>query len=89
MSNQRIRGILSVSLVILDAAMVAVAFILAYQLRSAIPWPNELANQIELDAYSGLIAAQIAGVVVLMFIYRQYYIPRAISRVDQFYSILA
>lgn len=89
MSNQRIRGILSISLVILDVAMVAVAFILAYQLRSTIPWPNELANQVALSAYSGLIAAQVVGVVILMFIYRQYYIPRAISRVDQFYSIFA
>ncbi|MGB3716376.1 MAG: undecaprenyl-phosphate glucose phosphotransferase [Candidatus Promineifilaceae bacterium] len=89
MTNQRIRGILSITLVILDATMVAVAFILAYQLRATIPWPNELANQAPLSAYSGLIVAQVAGVVILMFIYRQYYIPRAISRVDQFYSIFA
>jgi exopolysaccharide biosynthesis polyprenyl glycosylphosphotransferase len=89
MSNQRIRGLYSFSLVVLDAAMVAVAFILAYQLRSTIPWPNELENQAALSTYSGLIAAQIAGVLILMFIYRQYYIPRAVSRVDQFYSIFA
>ncbi len=89
MTNQRIRGIFSITLVILDATMVAVAFILAYQLRATIPWPNELANQAPLSAYSGLITAQVVGVVILMFIYRQYYIPRAISRVDQFYSIFA
>lgn len=89
MTNQRIRGILSITLVILDATMVAVAFVLAYQLRATIPWPNELASQAPLSAYSGLIAAQVVGVVILMFIYRQYYIPRAISRVDQFYSIFA
>jgi exopolysaccharide biosynthesis polyprenyl glycosylphosphotransferase len=89
MTNQRIRGILSITLVLLDVTMVAVAFILAYQLRSTIPWPNELANQAPLSAYSGLITAQVVGVVILMFIYRQYYIPRAISRVDQFYAIFA
>jgi exopolysaccharide biosynthesis polyprenyl glycosylphosphotransferase len=89
MSTQRIRGLYSISLVFLDATMVAVAFILAYQLRAAIPWPNELANRVPLVDYSGLIAAQIIGVVILMFMYRQYYIPRAISRVDQFYSIFA
>ncbi len=89
MSNQRIRGLYSFSLVVLDAVMVAVAFILAYQLRATIPWPNELENQAALSTYSGLIAAQIAGVLILMFIYRQYYIPRAVSRVDQFYSIFA
>ena len=59
MSNQRIRGLYSFSLVVLDAAMVAVAFILAYQLRATIPWPNELENQAALSTYSGLIAAQI------------------------------
>jgi exopolysaccharide biosynthesis polyprenyl glycosylphosphotransferase len=89
MTNQRIRGIFSITLVILDAIMVAVAFILAYQLRATIPWPNELANQAPLSAYSGLVTAQVVGVVILMFIYKQYYIPRAISRVDQFYSIFA
>jgi len=89
MSNQRIRGLYSFSLVVLDATMVAVAFILAYQMRATIPWPNELENQAALSTYSGLIAAQIAGVLILMFIYRQYYIPRAVSRVDQFYSIFA
>ena len=89
MSNQRIRGLLSVSLVILDITMLAVAFILSYQIRSVIPWPNELTNQMPLSAYSGLMVAQIVAVVILMFIYNQYYIPRAISRVDQFYSIFA
>ncbi len=89
MTNQRLRPIYSISLVVLDAIMIVSAFLLAYQLRVAIPWPAELTSQIPLNSYSGLILAQVVGVITAMFFYRLYYLPRAVSRVDQFYSVLA
>ncbi len=89
MPTQKLRPIYSISLVVLDAIMIVSAFILAYQLRLAIPWPAELATQIPLTSYSGLILAQIVGVISAMFFYGLYYLPRAVSRVDQFYSVLA
>jgi exopolysaccharide biosynthesis polyprenyl glycosylphosphotransferase len=69
--------------------MIVSAFLLAYQLRVTIPWPSELTSQIPLNSYSGLILAQVVGVITAMFFYRLYYLPRAVSRVDQFYSVLA
>jgi exopolysaccharide biosynthesis polyprenyl glycosylphosphotransferase len=69
--------------------MVVVAFILAYQLRARIPWPAPLANVIPLVRYTGLIVAQIFGVLAALFFFRQYNLRRAISRVDQFYSVFA
>lgn len=89
MPTQRLRPIYSISLVLLDAIMIISAFVLAYRLRIAIPWPAELASQIPLANYSGLIAAQVLGVTIAMFFYGLYYLPRAVSRVDQFYSVLA
>lgn len=89
MSTQKVRTIYSLSLVLLDALMVAVAFVLAYQLRSLIPWPAQLANPSPISGYTGLLLAQIAGVLTALFFYRQYYLPRAVSRVDQFYSVFA
>ena len=89
MSSEKIRPIYSVTLVILDAMMVAAAFVLAYRLRTLIPWPAELVNEIPLSRYAGLMLIQIFGVIVALAFYRQYYLPRAASRVDQFYSVFA
>ncbi len=89
MSTQRIRTIYTVSLVLLDAFLVAVAFVLAFQLRTAIDWPEPLANTVALTAYTGLLLVQVVSTVVALFFYRQYYIPRAVSRVDQFYYVFA
>jgi hypothetical protein len=55
MNNQKIRTTYTISLVILDALLIAVAFILAYQLRRIIPWPEELVNPSPIASYAGLI----------------------------------
>lgn len=89
MSSERIRPIFSITLLILDAMMVIVAFFLAYRLRAIIPWPAELANEIPLSRYVGLMSAQIFGVLIALAFYGQYYLPRAVSRVDQFYAVFA
>jgi exopolysaccharide biosynthesis polyprenyl glycosylphosphotransferase len=89
MTTQKLRTVYSLTLVLLDALMVAVAFVLAYELRTLIPWPGALANDIPLNRYIGLLAVQVSAVVTTLFFYRQYYLPRAVSRVDQFYSVFA
>lgn len=89
MSTQRVRTIYTVSLVILDAFLIAVAFVLAYQLRTQVDWPEPLANVFPLTAYSKLLVVHVISIVIALFFYRQYYIPRAVSRVDQFYYIFA
>ncbi|VAW30861.1 hypothetical protein MNBD_CHLOROFLEXI01-3576, partial [hydrothermal vent metagenome] len=89
MSTQRIRTIYTISLVILDAFLIAVAFVLAYQLRTRVDWPEPLANLVPLSAYAGLLVVHVIFIVIALFFYRQYYIPRAVSRVDQFYHLFA
>ncbi len=88
MNTQRIRTIYTVSLVILDAILVSVAFVLAYQLRVNIPFPDELTNQIPLNGYAGLIAVQVVAIITALAFYRLYYIPRSLSRVDQLYHVI-
>jgi exopolysaccharide biosynthesis polyprenyl glycosylphosphotransferase len=87
MPSQRIRPIYSISLVLLDIIMVVAAFILAYRLRALIPWPAELVSNNPIGDYTGLLLAQILGVISSLFFFRLYYLPRAVSRVDQFYSV--
>ncbi len=87
MNTQKIRTIYTISLVFLDAALIAVAFVLAYQLRVRLPWPDELANQAPLSGYAGLLVVQVVTIVTALAFFRLYYIPRSISRVDQLYDV--
>ena len=87
MKTQQIRNLYVITLVLLDALLVAVAFVLAYALRVSIPWPAEAQNMAPFRQYVGLLVVQIFSVVLSLAFYRQYYIPRAVSRVDQFYSV--
>jgi exopolysaccharide biosynthesis polyprenyl glycosylphosphotransferase len=89
MSTQRIRTIHTISLFFLDAFLIAVAFVLAYQLRVSVPWPAELVRIVPLSDYGGLLLAHVVTVLTVMFFYRQYYIPRAVSRVDMLYYVFA
>lgn len=89
MTNQKLRTIYTVSLILLDAALVAVAFALAYWLRATLPWPSPLISTTSPVYYTGLLLMQMVCVVACLFFFRQYYLPRAASRVDQFYAIVA
>lgn len=88
MTNQKLRNIFSISLFLLDVVLVAVAFVLAYQLRLHVDWPGPLNSVYPLSSYSGLMVLQITAVVTTLFLYKQYYIPRAVSRVDQLYFVV-
>ena len=74
---------------VLDAILVSVAFVLAYRLRVLLPFPAEAENLLPFAEYAGLMAVQVLSVVAALLINRQYYIPRAVSRVDQFYAVFA
>jgi exopolysaccharide biosynthesis polyprenyl glycosylphosphotransferase len=89
MKTQQVKNIYAVTLLFLDALMTGTAFVLAYRLRIAIPWPAEVENVAPFRAYFGLVSVQVIAVVITLMVYRQYYVPRAISRVDQFYAVFA
>lgn len=89
MTTQTIRTIQTVTLFFLDALMVALAFVLAYQLRIVIPWPEPWEQIVPLWHYTSLLILQVVCVVTTLFFYRQYYIPRALSRVDSLYYVFA
>lgn len=89
MTSQKIRTTYSIMLALSDTLLTCVAFILAYRLRVNIPWPDELANLVPFHEYLGLMAVNVLSVILALFAYRLYYIPRAVSRVDQFYRVFA
>ncbi len=87
MSTQRIRTLFTIWMVILDFLLIALAFVLAYQLRVSFDWPEPLVNQVPLAEYMGLYLAQATAIIAVLFLNRQYYIPRAASRIDQVYYV--
>lgn len=89
MASQRARTIYSITLLLMDVILTAVAFILAYQIRVAIPWPDELATQEPLLSYSNMLLLQVISIVGVLLAMSQYYIPRAVSRVDQLYRVVS
>ena len=88
MTTQKLRNLYTLSLVLLDGLLTAAAFVIGFQLRARIPFPEELVNQVPLRAYSVLVAFEIVAIVGSLFAYRQYYVRRAVSRVDQFYAVV-
>jgi exopolysaccharide biosynthesis polyprenyl glycosylphosphotransferase len=78
----------SLATVTVDAIMAAVAFFAAYQLRLSLGYPPA-DNMPGIRSYSGMMVLQIISLLATFFIYRLYHQPRGVSRVDQFYSILA
>ncbi|MFW6068161.1 MAG: undecaprenyl-phosphate glucose phosphotransferase [Chloroflexota bacterium] len=89
MKTQQVRNIYAITLLILDAILVMAAFVLAHRLRMLVPFPAEAENLLPFREYVGLMVVQVISVVGALLFNRQYYIPRAVSRVDQFYSVFA
>ncbi|MBI3761468.1 MAG: undecaprenyl-phosphate glucose phosphotransferase [Chloroflexi bacterium] len=89
MRPRNFKNTFTLALVLVDAAMVALAFWLAYQLRVLIPVPTEPVDIAPFTAYLGLLVVQVISVLIVLFIYKMYHVLRAASRVDQFYSIFA
>ncbi len=87
MKKQQIRHLFTLTQIVVDAAMVMLAFFLAYQLRRTIDWPNKAINLGPFQDYSGMLLIQVATLLVVFFFTRLYHTVRALSRVDQFYQI--
>jgi exopolysaccharide biosynthesis polyprenyl glycosylphosphotransferase len=73
---------------LVDATMTMVAFYAAYQLRWFIRVPPAV-NMAPFSAYAGMMTLQVISLLATFLFYRLYHQPRGISRIDQFYSILA
>jgi exopolysaccharide biosynthesis polyprenyl glycosylphosphotransferase len=87
MSRNQVKALFTVTLALSDAVMLVAAFVLAYYLRTWIPWPNPPVNLLPLRSYSGMMVVQVVTILIVFFFYRLYHQVRAVSRVDEFYSI--
>jgi exopolysaccharide biosynthesis polyprenyl glycosylphosphotransferase len=87
MSEARIKALYTASLAIIDGLMTGIAFVIAYRLRVAIPFPSQGIFVQRFLAYVPMLAVQVFAVLVVFYFNRLYHIRRASSRMDQFYVI--
>jgi exopolysaccharide biosynthesis polyprenyl glycosylphosphotransferase len=85
MSRTQVRTMMGILLVLLDVAAITVSFFLAYQVRRYIP--ADPVNLGSYFSYAPLLIVQIISILVVFFFTRLYHQGRAVSRIDQFYSI--
>jgi exopolysaccharide biosynthesis polyprenyl glycosylphosphotransferase len=86
-SQTRIRTLYTVSLIVVDALMTTLAFILGYRLRLAIPFPSEPAHVAGFVSYLPMMVVQVASLILVFYANKLYHVVRATSRVDQLYAI--
>jgi Undecaprenyl-phosphate glucose phosphotransferase len=87
MKNSRVRALSAIGLVITDAVMITVAFLIAYGIRWESAQADKSINLGGLSTYLGLLIVQIMAISTVMFWARLYHQARAVSRVDEFYAI--
>ncbi|MGA9347511.1 MAG: undecaprenyl-phosphate glucose phosphotransferase [Anaerolineae bacterium] len=81
------RLVFGISLVVLDVSATALAFYLAYRLRQWIRWPTPPLDMGPFHSYVGMMVVQVLAMVTVFFFYRLYHRPRAISSIDELYSL--
>ncbi len=90
LSPQRVRTLYAMSLLAMDVLGVLLAFVIAYWLRLAIPFPTQLPpDAAPINSYGSLIALFLGSIIFIGFLNKHYYIPRAPSRVTQMYRVFA
>ncbi len=70
----------------LDAAMIALAFVLAYYLRVRTEYPPPV-QILPLRAYATMMLIQVATLVLTFGFYKLYFLKRGASRVDELYTV--
>ena len=85
--KRRAKLLFTISLVGLDVVAIALAFYLAYRLRLWIRWPTPPLNIGPFHNYVGMMVIQVLAMLMVFFFYRLYHRPRALSSIDEFYSL--
>lgn len=89
MSRQRVRTLYILSKIALDALMLIAAFVIGFELRRVVPFPNELVNAPSFVVYLPMMFVQLLSVMAVFYFNKLYHVARATSRLDELGSIFA
>ena len=87
MSRRQIRAFFGMTLLLSDGVMATLAFVLAYVIRRVVPVPEPAVNVVPLSAYLGLLLVFVGSLIGMFFFARLYHLPRAVSRIDELYTV--
>ncbi len=73
---------------LVDAAMITLAFLVAYMLRRVTEYPRPL-NPRPFSYYGGMLLIHVVTLLITFFFYRLYHVKHGMSRIDKSYSIMA
>ncbi|MBP7688195.1 MAG: undecaprenyl-phosphate glucose phosphotransferase [Thermoflexales bacterium] len=87
MKNNRVRTLFVIGLMVTDAAMIALAFLIAYAIRAE---GAKFDPNIKVGAfsdYAGMLLVQVIAIVTVAFSSQLYHLVRAVSKIDEFYAV--
>jgi Undecaprenyl-phosphate glucose phosphotransferase len=87
MKNNRVRTLFVIGLMFTDMAMIALAFLIAYILRSESARVDPNVKVGAFSDYAGMLLVQVVAIVVVAFSSRLYHLVRAVSKIDEFYAV--
>ncbi len=87
MKNNRVRTLFVIGLMLTDAVMIALAFLVAYAIRAE---TAKFDPNVKLGAFSeylGMLLVQVVAIVTVAFSSQLYHLVRAVSKIDEFYAV--
>jgi exopolysaccharide biosynthesis polyprenyl glycosylphosphotransferase len=85
--DRRLRGLLHLSLPLVDTAMIALGFLLGYVARARLPLPAVPVNPPSVSNYVPMLVVHVFSVLLVFYLARMYHQRRAVSRIDEGYAI--
>ena len=89
MEKKHYESLVTLSLLLLDAFMIAIAYLLAYELRTAIAFPTEPQGLESITTYGRVILVQVICIQAVFYLNRLYHGTRNIGRVDRAYAVFS
>ncbi len=87
-SNEHLKALSNVSLFLVDAAMLILAFMVGYEARNSLPFLPRPEEQPPLLSYVPTIILHAATIVLMFYFSQLYHLKRAFSRIDQIRNVV-
>ncbi len=88
LSNDHLKALSTLSLLLVDLSMLVVAFVLSYEAREVLPFFSRPEEQPVLATYLPTIILHSTTIIVMFYFSQLYHLKRASNRIDQLRSLV-
>nr|MBN1230113.1 undecaprenyl-phosphate glucose phosphotransferase [Anaerolineae bacterium] len=88
MNQRHVRTWIVLSKMALDAGMIIIGFVLAYQMRYLIPFPLALPDMPGFVSFLPMLFMQLFSILLVFYVNKLYHVTRVASRFDELSSII-